>query len=332
MKNRLLQPVLPFLALPLFTVAALGQTTGVSHPEATDDSLSTSQSDHYVKPLHAGSFEATAPTSAPQATSNAPSSAYANSYAATGPVPSATVSSPSDPSTPPTPALIVRQPTVPSPNACPEPNQTASLRRDTMASAGNDDGIVMSVPDVPHQINAGTVLHVRLDQEISTETTPIGTHFTAQLIKEVSRSGEVLLPAGTIIQGRLTKSHGGKRISGAASLRLQPEVIAFPDGTSYPLHATVSGLEGFDDSHVNDEGTIIAKTHPEIDAAALGLTTTAATVTGAVIGGGVGAAVGAGVGAGLGTYLWLNRDHQEMLPAGITLLLSLDEPLRLSPR
>ena len=206
------------------------------------------------------------------------------------------------------------------------------MRRESMASAENDNGIVMSVPEVPHQINAGTVLHVRLDQEISTETTPIGTHFTAQLIKEVSRSGEVLLPAGTIIQGRLTKAHGGKRITAAASLRLQPEAIAFPDGTSYPLHATVSGLENYSDSHVNDEGTIIAKTHPEIDAAALGLTTTAATVTGAVVGGGVGAAVGAGIGAGVGTYLWLNRDHQEMLPAGITLLLSLDEPLRLNPR
>ena len=142
----------------------------------------------------------------------------------------------------------------------------------------------------------------------------------------------MLLPAGTIIQGRVTKVHGGKRITGTAAIRLQPDAVAFPDGTMYPLHATVSGVEHFTDAHVNDEGTIVAKTHPEIDAAALGLTTGAAAVTGALVGGGVGAAVGATVGAGLGTYLWLNRDHQEYLPAGITLLLSLDEPMHLNPR
>ncbi|MGI4828210.1 MAG: hypothetical protein ACRYFU_08480 [Janthinobacterium lividum] len=332
MKRSMLQPVLPFLALPLFTVAAFGQMTGVSHPDVTDDSTVPAQSEHYVKPSDAGSFGANAPTSVPQATYAPPSSGYASSYAATGPAPSASAAD----SSAPTPALIVRQPIATNPNACPEPTrpevQNASIRRESMGAVENDSGVVTGVPYVPHQINAGTVLHVRLDQEISTETTPVGTHFTAQLIREVSRSGEVLLPAGTIIQGRLTKSHGGKRISGAASLRLQPEAIAFPDGTSYPLHATVSGLENYSDAHVNDEGTIIAKTHPEIDAAALGLTTTAGTVTGAVVGGGVGAAVGAGVGAGLGTYMWLNRDHQEMLPAGVTLLLSLDEPLQLNPR
>ena len=55
-------------------------------------------------------------------------------------------------------------------------------------------------------------------------------------------------------------------------------------------------------------------------------------MTGAVIGAGVGAAVGAGIGAGLGTYLWLNRDHQELLPSGTTVLFSLDEPLMVTPR
>ena len=335
MKNRMLQPVLPFLALPLMTVAAFGQMTGVSNPDSVNDTVpTTSQSEHYVKPARSSDRNATGTTAAVTATPQsyaASANGYANSYAATGPVPTTTAS---DPTMSPAPALIVRQPASATGSylATPSPVvQTASVRREELESTDGDNGIVLTMPNVPHQINAGTVLRARLEQTIDTETTKVGTRFTAQLLTEVARSGEVLLPAGTILQGRVTKVHGGKRVSGAAAIRLQAESVAFPDGTTYALHATVSGIENFKDAHVNDEGTILAKTHPEIDAAALGLTTTAAAVTGAVVGGGVGAAVGAGIGAGVGTYMWLNRDHQEVLPAGIALLLSVDEPLQLNP-
>ena len=357
MKPRMLQPVLPFFALPLLTMAAFGQTVGVSHPDQLNDSTPVTDSDHYVKPTHAttpdGIVTTAAPPSAPYVApsvsyaapqTSAPSSlpatrqtgysqtGYADSYAATGPAPAPASA---ETGMPPTPALIVRQPgSAPTPYAAPvnPPVQTASYRRETLSSTDGDNGIVTSVPEIPFQLNAGTVLRARLEQTISSENTPVGTRFSAQLLHEVSHRGEVLLPAGTMVRGRLTKVHGGKRITGAASLRLQPETVTLPDGTTYAFHATVSGLENFEDAHVNDEGTILEKTHPEIDAAALGLTTTAAAVTGAVIGGCVGAAVGATVGAGVGTYMWLNRDHQAMLPAGVSLLLSLDEPLQLNPR
>ena len=339
MKTRILRPVLPFLALPILTASALGQTTGVSHPDTDNETTTTTvtQTDHYLKPTHgAASGDAkTAVQVQTQTTVTAPESypATATSFPATGPAPIASVDS--APSAQPAPALIERRPlTAPTSSSAAgscRPVETASVQSERR-EIGDDDGIVLTVSEHPHELRAGTILRARLDQTISTDNTPAGTRFSAQLLSSAGHSGEILLPAGSTILGRVTKVHGGKRISGAATIRLQPETVNLPDGTSYHLVATVSGLEGYSDSKVNGEGTIVAKTHPEIDAAALGLTTGGAAVTGAVIGGGVGAAVGAGIGAGVGTYMWLNRDHQETLPSGIGLLFNLDEPLLVNPR
>ncbi len=333
-KLKSLPPVLsllPALASPLFAVAALGQTTGVSRPEESPerfDAATTAQAEHYVKPSHA----------------NAAPVSYPTSYAATGPAPSAPAES--YPAANHTPALIVREPAA----ACTLPStaptgqssvETAGLRSERGEStdhgeraphAGDDDGIVLSVPQNPHELNLGTVLKARLTHTVSTETTHVGAPFSAELIGEVARGGEVFLPAGSVIHGRVTAIHGGKRIGGLAAIRLRPDSVTLPDGTRYVLHASVSDVEGFDDIHVNDEGVIQPRTYPKTTLAVLGGTTATAAVAGALIGGGVGAVVGAGIGAGVGAYWWLNRDHQETLPPGSTLYFSLDEPLELNPR
>ena len=182
MKHRILPPVLPFLALPLLSVAAFGQMTGVAHPDpAVDDATVPAQTDHYVKPSHDSALNPTAPTVAasPQATYAAPSSGYQNSYAATGPVPTSAPTNLPDPAMPPTPALIVRQPASSEAYAAPATVQTASVRRESLEPVENDNGIVSTMPNVPFQVNAGTVLRVRLEQNLSTEHTAVCARFTA---------------------------------------------------------------------------------------------------------------------------------------------------------
>ena len=320
-----LQPMLPFLALPLLAVSALGQTTGVSNPDqANDISSAPAQTDHYVKPSHTA---AASPADSPAAAQSYPATAPEVSYPATGPAPTA------DAAPQPTAALIVRQPEpTPAAPANYAPVQTASVQLQPRTPVDDDSGVVMAVPVGPHELGAGTVLKTHLRETFSTETTPVGARFSADLLADAGHSGEVLLPAGSIIHGRVAAVHGGKRISGPASIRLQPETVTLPDGTLYSLRATVSGLDGMEDARVSDEGAIQAKGHPKQDAAALGLTTATAAVTGAVIGGGVGAIVGASIGAGVGTVVWLRQDHQETLPEGTALYFSLDEPLQLNPR
>jgi hypothetical protein len=221
---------------------------------------------------------------------------------------------------PSTPVLYQRNP----------PTQSASVS--TMGAVGDPDGqIVTEVPIGPNELPIGAHLNGTLQQPISTKTTLQGSRFTATLSAEVGRNGVVLLPAGSIVYGRITRIHGGRRISGPSAIRLQPESVSLPDGTTYPIWAEVTDLDHYADSHVNNEGTIVGNTHPGETAAAVGLTTTSAVVVGAVVGGGVGAVVGLGVGAGAATVWWLRHDRQQELPTGTSIVFTLNTPLQLAP-
>jgi hypothetical protein len=226
---------------------------------------------------------------------------------------------------PATPILYQR-----TPQYAQAPNQTASVN--PMGAVKDPDGeIITNVPIGPNELPIGARLPATLQQPISTETTLQGSRFTATLSADVSRNGVVLLPAGSIVYGRITHIHGGRRISGPSAIRLQPDSVSLPDGTVYPIRAEVTDLDHYTDSHINEEGTIVGNTHPGQTAAAVGLTTTAAVVAGAVIAGPVGAGVGLGVGAGVATVWWLKHDRQQELPAGTQIVFTLNTPLQLAP-
>jgi hypothetical protein len=272
--------------------AAHGQATGTSHPEQLDDQITTSpapsSAPHYVKPSPA------IPATAAETT---------NSY----------------PPAEPAPAVAAMP--------APVPVQSAEGRRLLTPATDPDANIVTAAPDVPGQINVGTPLRARLQNPLSTQETKVGDTFLAELAQPVTQHGVVLIPVGAQIRGRISAVHGGRRLTGRASIRLQPDFITFPDGTSHRVYAELIGLDNFADAHVNSEGTVVGTDHPKATLAAIGLGTAGATAAGAVIGGPVGAGVGAAIGIGAGTVVWLRRDVQQELPVGTGLVFSLDEPL-----
>lgn len=283
---------------------AHAQTTGTAHPEQLDDQITTapdpSTTPHYVKP-------------SPYVRAAAPAATPSDVAITAEPAPTAA-----------TPAQVESMPApVPASIAA----QTASVRRPL---ADPDAGIVTSLPDVPGQISLGTMLYAELQTPLSTSETRVGDTFLAALTRPVTQHGEVLLPIGSQIRGRISEVHGGRRITGRASIRLQPEAITLPDGSKHPLHAEVAGLGEFSTLHVTSEGTIVGDAHPKAAATTVAVATGGAAVAGAALGGGVGAVVGAGVGASLGTIWWLKRDVQQELPAGTRLIFSLDEPFSAS--
>ena len=289
---------LSLTAATLFCASSFAQTSGTSHPELLDDNINSTPTpaatDHYVPPSHT---VAVTPAPAPAAT-----------FTVVGPPVAVASGTPIDSG-----ALVRRSETIP------------------VVTDDINSGIVTAVPVGPNELAPATILKATLEESISTKDTVAGAHFTAVLTNDAGHDGRVLLPTGSRIYGRITEVHGGRRIGGAAAIRLQPDSITLPDGTTYRLAAEVVDLDHFEDSHVNSEGTIVANGHPRATAAALGLTTGSAVIAGAMIGGGVGAAVGLGVGAGIGAVWWLKHDREQLLPAGTQIVFSLDAPLNLTP-
>ena len=212
------------------------------------------------------------------------------------------------------------------------PYRAGAGTEELSGKGGDPDGsIVTSVEEHAGEVREGTLLRVRMKQSLSTVTTTPGARFTAELAEPVMKDGRVVIPAGSVMEGRVTEVHGGRRISGAATLHLEPKHVTLPDGSRYLLHAQLIDTDQTAHTKVDREGTLVRRDHPKETLAAVGLATGGATVAGAMIGGGVGAVVGAGIGAGAGTIVWLKQDRQAVLPQDSLLVFSLTEALPLMP-
>jgi hypothetical protein len=193
-----------------------------------------------------------------------------------------------------------------------------------------DAMIVTSVPERAGELREGTLLKTKMISALSTESTVTGSRFTAEVTEPIERNGRVIIPVGSILEGRVTEVHGGKRITGGALLHLETSNVTLPDGTHYIVHAQVIDT-GRSDFKVTDEGTLKKKDHGKETLAVIGGVTGAGAATGAVIGGGVGAIVGASLGAGVSTVIWLKQDRQATLPKDVPLVFSLTAPMILTP-
>ncbi len=194
-----------------------------------------------------------------------------------------------------------------------------------------DSQIVTSVPETAGEVREGTLLHVKMRQPLSTLATAPGSQFAAELTAPVEKQGRVVLPIGSVLEGRVTEVRSGRRISGRALLHLEARTIALPDGTHYNLRAQLIDSDRLNNTAVDSEGSLVRKDHPKETLAVIGATTGTAAVAGALIGGGVGAVVGAGIGAGASTVVWLKQDRQAELPADARLIFSLTEPMPMQP-
>jgi len=309
-----LKSLLP-AALVAVSPALFAQTTGVSNPPpveitATPDAAPAQR----PKPSAAVSyFPGAEPANQPAAAQPAPITRIAPSaYGTYVPYNGRATSSAQAP---------VRDPDSEVVTSLPAPQQ-----RDDV-----DAGVVISVPSNPNELGSGTLLHTRIRETLSTVNTPVGTRFTAEVTDPMECDGRVVIPAGSVVNGRVTVVRGGRRINGVAAIHLLPESVTLPDGTHYTLHAQVVATGEDNVTRVDNEGTILRRDHIKQTLAVMSLTTGSATAAGAMIGGGVGALVGAGIGAGVSTVWWLKQDRQEVIPQDTGIVFDLITPLSVTP-
>ncbi len=242
---------------------------------------------------------------------------------------SAPVSSPSTRMSTPTsepPFAIVG----PSAAVAPDPHHV-SLSRYNAQQAGDDDASLMvtDVPAAENELPVGTLLRVRVHQELDTTKTAQGTALLGELSEPVERNGRIFLPAGTPFAATVTAVHGGKRVSGAALIHIEPRSITL-GGVQYPVRASVIDTDQYGQTRIDNEGNIVRKDHAGATFAAMSLTTGGAAAAGGVLGGVPGALIGAGIGAGASTIWWLKQDRQMHLPPEATIIFSLSSPLFLN--
>lgn len=180
-------------------------------------------------------------------------------------------------------------------------------------------------PSVP----SGTALMVRLDTTLATFSNKAGDPFRASITQPVVVNGQTVIPAGSIVEGRLTKVSEPRRISGKPTIGILPEAVILPTGERYYLDATLTdtNVKGTD---VNNEGQFKGSGHDRRDTIEQGAGTAGGMLVGGLVGGPVGILVGGAIGAGGTTTHWLVRHRGAVLPAGTQLTLELNRPMNMT--
>jgi hypothetical protein len=195
------------------------------------------------------------------------------------------------------------------------------------ASTDPDGDIVHPAPLPPGTLGEGAVIRVRLMDRLSTAMNQSGDAFRTRVVSDVIQDGQVLIPAGSEIDGKVDSVSSG-HFAGHGSMRLQPEFVILADGSRFHLYAETTGAPGSND-RIGGEGDVTPGSRMKKVGIEYGAGTGAGVVTGAIIGGPGGALAGGIIGASVITVHLLMDHPQATLDDGAVLVFTLNEPLHL---
>ena len=199
----------------------------------------------------------------------------------------------------------------------------------TRASADPDGDIVHPQPLPPGTLGEGTLIRVRLINEISSALSEQGEPFRSRVATDVLQDGRVVIPAGAEIDGRVAQVSTG-HFAGHGSLLLEPQTVTLENGSRYQLHAMVASTPG-SNLKVGSEGVITPGSRLKKDGLEYAGVGGGGMIVGAVLGGPVGMLAGGIVGAGVVTTHLLVSHPQANLETGSYLMLTITEQVRLVP-
>jgi hypothetical protein len=189
----------------------------------------------------------------------------------------------------------------------------------------------MAAAQTSSPVPAGTALMVKLETTLATFSNKAGDPFHARLTQAVMLNGKMLIPAGALVEGRVTKVAEPRRVSGKPTIGILPETLVLPTGERFPLDATLIDTNAGRDTDVNREGEFKGPGHDRRDQMETGGGAAGGMLIGGLIGGPPGIVIGGVVGAGSTGVHWLSKHRSAMLPAGTTLTIELNRPLAMTP-
>src|SRR5580700_6243998 len=179
-------------------------------------------------------------------------------------------------------------------------------------------------------VPAGTALMVRLETTLATFSNKAGDPFQARLTQAVVLNGKTVIPAGAMVEGRVTKVAEPRRISGKPTIGILPEALIMPTGERFLLDASLVDTNAGRDTDVNKEGEFKGSGHDRRDQLETGAGTAGGMLIGGLIGGPPGVVIGGVVGAGSTGVHWLSKHRSATLMAGTELTLELNRPLAMN--
>lgn len=176
----------------------------------------------------------------------------------------------------------------------------------------------------------GTAVKMKLETTLATFSSKAGDPFSARVTEPLVMDGKTVIPIGTTVEGRVTKSTEPRRIAGRPTIAIFPQNLILPNGDRFTLNASLVDTNAGHGTDVNSEGQFKGSGHDGRDMTEVGVGTGGGMLIGGLAGGGKGFLIGGVVGATVTVTHWLSKHHSAMLPAGTELVMELNRPMTMT--
>ncbi|MBI1271305.1 hypothetical protein GC174_12825 [bacterium] len=186
-------------------------------------------------------------------------------------------------------------------------------------------------------VPTGTKIPIIMDTAVDSDTSQEADEFSARTAEDLSIDGATVIPAGSIIKGRIAQLNSPRHMNRSGSVAMKFDTITTPDNRQIPIVANLVARGGV--VHAKRGMKDIA-----IDTGAVALPTLVGLGVGALAGGGSnntdgsssgmgragGAMIGAGVGLAVGIAILLSKKGKKVdLRPGDEFKIQLAEELRM---
>ena len=141
---------------------------------------------------------------------------------------------------------------------------------------------------------------LRMNQTLNSGTSRVGDRFQATVVTPVYASGVEVVPAGSIVEGRVISVSPARTRGREGQMAVQFDSVIVPDGTNHQLEGALTELQDSHAGKVDAENEVSGNSSDKRNVAYVGGGTVGGAVIGGAIGGGKGAGIGALIGAGAG--------------------------------
>jgi peptidoglycan hydrolase-like protein with peptidoglycan-binding domain len=174
---------------------------------------------------------------------------------------------------------------------------------------------------------ADTVISVQMNSTLSSRTSRVGDKFIATVTVPVYVNGQTIIPAGSVIEGRVTQVTPAKRMSRSGTIAIDFDDLVFPNGTRIDLVGGLTSTDPQTRRRIDDEGRVSAEGGKRAPVF-IGGGGAIGAVLGGIAGGGKGAVLGgvAGAGAGVAAVL-LSKGEEAQVPSGTPFGVQLKQSL-----
>jgi len=178
---------------------------------------------------------------------------------------------------------------------------------------------------------SGTPIHMKLETGLSTAVNKVGDTFTGRVTSDVQNNGSVVIPVGSQITGKVTRSKEQRMYKGRPVLELRPEEVILPNGERYQINAVLTATDSESGTSVDSEGQIRGDRLDKRDKLEMAAGTGGGALAGGVIArSGKGTLVGAMIGGGAAVVYWLSKTKSASLTAGTEIVMELARPMSMT--